>query len=283
MGDNSRIWTIGEGKILGPKDCLIMGILNVTPDSFYDGGKFFPLDSAISHGEELLKEGADIIDIGGESTRPFSERVGLEEELKRVIPVVKGLKGKYSDVIISVDTYKAKVAEESIKEGALIINDVSACRFDPELLDVLVEFKPGYVLMHSLGRPEDMQKSPHYDDVIEELLNFFDYHLNILIKSGLPEENIVIDPGIGFGKLLEHNLTILREIKRFYVFGRPVLVGLSNKSMWEKMFGLGREDRKTVTQVSTALLLERGVLIHRVHEVLATRQTAAIVNAFLGR
>ena len=275
-----RFWKIGKDKVLGPKDYLIMGILNVTPDSFYDGGRYYSQDTAVSHGEKLIKEGADIIDIGGESTRPFSERVSLEDELMRVLPVIKRLRKKFPECVISIDTYKAKVAEEAIREGVLIVNDVSACRFDPELMDVLVEFKPGYVLMHSLGRPEDMQKSPQYDDVIEELLRFFDKHLNLLVRAGLPEENIVIDPGIGFGKLLEHNLIILREIEKFYVFGRPVLIGLSNKSMWEKMLGLKKDERQTATQVATALLLEKGVFVHRVHEVLLTRQTAAIVEAF---
>ncbi len=274
-----RFWKIGKGKILGPKDYLIMGILNVTPDSFYDGGRYLKLDDALVHAQRLLQEGADIIDVGGESTRPFSQRVSLEEELDRVLPVIKKVIQKFPEAIISIDTYKAKVAERALEEGALIVNDISACRFDPELLDVVVEFKPGYVLMHTLGKPEDMQKAPYYENVIEDLLKFFDKNLNMLVKAGVPEENIVLDPGIGFGKLLEHNLMILREIERFYIFGRPVLVGLSNKSMWEKMLGLKKDERQTATQVATALLLEKGVFIHRVHEVLLTRQTAAIVSA----
>ncbi len=278
-----KYWKIGGGRVLGPKNYLIMGILNVTPDSFYDGGKYFDTDFAVFHGENLIKEGADIIDVGGESTRPFSKRVGAKEELSRVIPVIIKLLKKFPEVVLSIDTYKAEVAEKAIREGVLIVNDISACRFDPELLDVLVEFKPGYVLMHCLGTPENMQVNPEYEDVVEDLLKFFDKHLNILVKAGVPEENIVIDPGIGFGKKLEHNLAILREIEKFYTFGRPVLVGLSNKSMWEKMFGLKKDERKTVTQVATALLLERGVFVHRVHEVLMTKQTAAIVEAFKGK
>ena len=274
-----RFWKIGRGRILGPKNYLIMGILNVTPDSFYDGGRYLKLDDAVAHAQRLIREGADIIDIGGESTRPFSQRVSLLEELNRVIPVIKRIMQKFPEAVISTDTYKAKVAEKALEEGALIVNDISACRFDPELLDVVVQYKPGYVLMHTLGKPEDMQKNPYYENVIEDLLRFFDKKLNMLVKAGVPEENIVLDPGIGFGKLLEHNLTILKEIERFYIFGRPVLVGLSNKSMWEKMLGLKKDERQTATQVATALLLEKGVFVHRVHEVLLTRQTAAIVSA----
>jgi len=272
------IWKVCGGRELTPDPFLIVGILNVTPDSFYDGGKYFDRSGAINHAREMLDEGADIIDIGGESTRPFSERVDEEEEKRRVMPVLKALISSIDNIVVSVDTYKARVAEEALKNGALIINDVSACRFDPELLDVVAQYKPGYVLMHSKGKPEDMQKDPRYKDVIGELLDFFEENLKKLTKAGLPEENIVIDPGIGFGKLLEHNLSILKNIARFSVFGRPIYIGLSNKSMWEKLLGLKLGERGVATQVATAISAIKGVSIHRVHDVKLTRDTLRIVE-----
>ncbi len=217
--------------------------------------------------------------MGGESTRPFSPQVSLEEEIKRVIPVVQAIKENLPQAVISVDTYKAEVARRALEKGAEIINDVSACTFDPSLLEVVVEYKPGYVLMHSLGRPETMQENPHYENVVEEIYAFFEEKLNLLVKKGLPEENIVLDPGIGFGKLLEHNLAILANIEKFFSLGRPLYVGLSNKSMWEKLLGLKVGERQIATQVATALLAQKGVYIHRVHEVKETKETLTIVEA----
>jgi len=162
--------------VLGPAPFLIVGILNVTPDSFYDGGAYNSLDRAIQRAEEILTGGGHIIDVGGESTRPFSQRVELEQELARVLPVIKEISAKFPQVFISVDTYKAEVARQSLEAGAVIINDVSACRFDSSLIDVLVQYKPGYVLMHSLGRPETMQQDPKYTDVIDEIRSFFEKH-----------------------------------------------------------------------------------------------------------
>lgn len=272
------IWKTLRGS-LRPTPFLIVGILNVTPDSFYDGGRYFQLKEAVARVQEIIKEGGDIIDIGGESTRPYSPRVSLEEELKRVIPLVKAVKANMPEAIISVDTYKAEVAREALVNGAEIINDVSACSFDPVLIDILTEFKPGYVLMHSLGRPETMQDNPYYENVVQDICKFFEQKLNFLVKKGLPEENIVLDPGIGFGKLLEHNLAILANIEEFFKFNRPIYMGLSNKSLWEKLLGLKPEERKMATQVATALLAEKGVCIHRVHEVKETKDTLTIVKA----
>lgn len=273
------IWKTLRGS-LRPTPFLIVGVLNVTPDSFYDGGKYFQLKEAVLRAQEIINQGGDIIDIGGESTRPYSPRVPLEEELSRVIPLVKAVKTQMPEAVISVDTYKAEVAKEALISGAEIINDVSACSFDSALIDVLTEFKPGYVLMHSLGRPETMQDSPFYEDVVKDICNFFEQKLNFLVKKGLPEENIVLDPGIGFGKLLEHNLAILANIEEFFKFNRPIYIGLSNKSLWEKLLGLKLEERSIATQVATALLAEKGVCIHRVHEVKETKDTLTIVKAF---
>jgi len=272
------IWKTLRGS-LKPTPFLIVGILNVTPDSFYDGGKYFDPTQALARAGEILSQGGNIIDVGGESTRPFSPRVSLEEAIKRVIPVVQAIKENLPQAVISVDTYKAEVARRALEKGAEIINDVSACTFDPSLLEVVVEYKPGYVLMHSLGRPETMQENPHYENVVEEIYAFFEEKLNFLVKKGLPEENIVLDPGIGFGKLLEHNLAILANIEKFFSLGRPLYVGLSNKSMWEKLLGLKVGERQIATQVATALLAQKGVYIHRVHEVKETKETLTIVEA----
>jgi dihydropteroate synthase len=263
---------------LGPAPFFIAGIVNVTPDSFYDGGAHPDTESGLAHALELARQGAHILDIGGESTRPYSDPVGEAEELSRVLPVVEGLVAARTCAVISVDTYKAKVAARCLEAGAAIINDVSGFRFEPELLDVLAEYKPGYVLMHSLGRPEDMQDEPKYDDVVGEIMAFFEERLGVLERAGLPLDRVVLDPGIGFGKKLEHNLAILREIGRFNEFGLPVYMGLSNKSVWQGLVGAEPGQRQNATQAATAVLAAKGVPIHRVHEVQLTRQTLTIAR-----
>jgi len=257
---------------------LIVGILNLTPDSFYDGGKYSDLASALDKVDEIITYG-DIIDVGGESTRPYSKRISALEEKQRVMPVLDAILEKYPQAVVSLDTYRSEVAKIGLDKGVQIINDVSGFEFDPVLLDVILEYQPGYVLMHSLGRPENMQDDPKYDDVIDEIKSFFVEKLNVLVKGGLDEEKIVLDPGIGFGKLLEHNLTILARIEEFFELGRPIFLGLSNKSMWEKLLGLGLGERQVATQVGTALMAAKGVAIHRVHEVKLTRDTLTIVQA----
>jgi len=271
-------WTLKGGKVLGPAPFFIAGVVNVTPDSFYDGGAHGDTLSGIAHGVELARQGADILDVGGESTRPYADSVSEAEELERVIPVVKALAEADSGCVVSVDTYKAKVAAEALDAGADILNDVSAFRYDPELLDIIAQYKPGYVLMHSLGRPEDMQDAPAYSNVVEDIIAFFDERLEILDKAGLPMDHVVLDPGIGFGKSLEHNLTILREIERFESMGLPLYMGLSNKSLWHGLLGLEVDERQNATQVATALTAAKGVPIHRVHDVELARQTLTIVR-----
>jgi dihydropteroate synthase len=275
---NETTWTVKGGKVLGPAPFFIAGIVNVTPDSFYDGGTHADTASGVAHGLELARQGAHILDVGGESTRPYGEAVGEAEELARVLPVVEGLVKARTCSVISVDTYKAGVAARCLEAGAAIINDVSGFRFEPELLDVLVEHKPGYVLMHSLGRPEDMQDEPRYEDVVGEIMAFFEERLGVLERAGLPLDRVVLDPGIGFGKKLEHNLAILREIERFYELGLPVYMGLSNKSLWQGLLGLEVGQRQNATQAATAVLAARGVPIHRVHEVQLTRQSLTIAR-----
>ncbi len=271
-------WIVKGGMVLGPAPFFIAGIVNVTPDSFYDGGQHEEEQSGVTHGLRLAREGAHILDVGGESTRPYADSVSESEELERVIPVITGLVEADIASVVSVDTYKAKVAAAALEAGAVILNDVSAFSFEPELLDVIGQYKPGYVLMHSLGKPEDMQDQPKYDNVVDEILWFFEKKLNVLDKAGLPKDRIVLDPGIGFGKLLEHNLAILRDISRFEELGLPIYMGLSNKSIWQGLLGLDVDERQNATQAATAVMAQKGVPIHRVHEVALTRQTLTIVN-----
>lgn len=284
----TETWTIRGGRVLGPVPFLLAGIINATPDSFYDGGRHYAPAAAVLQGRRLLEDGAHILDVGGESTRPGAQEVSEADELLRVVPVIRelaelpsrdmdGHPGPFP--VLAVDTYKATVAAAALEAGAAIVNDVSACRFDPALLDVVAQLKPGYVLMHSQGEPRTMQKNPHYGDVVDDICAFFEERLAVLTAAGVPEVNIVLDPGIGFGKLLDHNLSILRGIERFGKLGRPIYMGLSNKSLWGTLLGLGAQDRQQATAVATALLVARGVLVHRVHEVALSRQAALVAVA----
>lgn len=265
--------------MLGPAPFFVAGIVNVTPDSFYDGGKNYDPRQAVAHGRMLADQGAHILDVGGESTRPFAAPVSEADELQRVIPVIRELAENY---VVSVDTVKSEVARKALEAGASIVNDVSAFSQDPRLLEVVADIKPGYVLMHTKGTPEEMQISPSYDNVLEEILTFFKKSLEKLTKSGLPENRIVVDPGIGFGKTLEHNLEILKNIDQIMALGFPVYMGLSNKSLWGKLLGLDEGQRQNATQAATAVLGMRGVPVHRVHEVDLTIQTLKIVQEIGG-
>ena len=264
-------WDVCRGRTLGPAPFFVVGILNATPDSFYDGGALTGTDALVARGLALLDQGADILDIGGESTRPFAEAVPADVELERVLPVVRGVLGARPDAVVSVDTTKSAVARACLEAGALIVNDVSAAGADPELLDVIAQCKPGYVLMHSQGDPGAMQVDPRYDDVVDEIRRFFAARLETLVRAGVPETNVVLDPGIGFGKTLRHNLEILKNIERFFEFGRPVFMGLSNKSLWKGLLGRDGRERNAATLAATVALYGRGVRIHRVHEVREAR------------
>lgn len=260
----SVTWTLLGGRVLGPAPFVVCAILNVTPDSFYDGGRHSGVEAAVAHGRRLVAEGAAVLDVGGESTRPGAESVGADEELVRVLPVVRALS---ASAPVSIDTTKADVAAACLAAGAAIVNDVSACRFDPALMDVLAQEKPGYVLMHAQGEPRTMQRDPRYADVVDDIKAFFEERLARLIRAGLPEDHIVLDPGIGFGKTLEHNLAIFRRIEEFMSLGRPIYMGLSNKSWLGKLLGLEPGGRQEATRIASALLQTRGVRIHRLHEV----------------
>lgn len=276
-------WRVGGAKTLSLTEPMIMGIVNCTPDSFFDGGLLSTPQAAVAHGLTLARQGARILDVGGESTRPGAKPVPEVEERERVLPVLSGLTRERAlgsmDILLSVDTYKSGVAAAALDCGAEIINDVSACRFDPGLVDVLSQYKPGYVLMHSLGRPETMQQAPRYGNVVDDVLAFLHQRMDMLVAAGLNEECIVLDPGVGFGKLLEHNIAILRGVGRFLALGRPLLIGVSNKSLWLGLLGLEPAERGMATQVATALLATAGVALHRVHDVENTARTLRIVQA----
>lgn len=244
-----------------------MGILNTTPDSFYDGGLYADADAALVHARKLLYDGADIIDIGAESTRPGAYPVSAAEESRRLIPALRLIKDAFGNALISVDTRNSVTAMQALEAGAHIINDVSAFRHDPAMLDVLVQYKPGYVLMHSQGDPLTMQNNPSYDDVVDEVAAFFETRLSALAKAGLPEDRVVLDPGIGFGKKLEHNLALMQAGKRFAELGRPLLAGVSNKSLFGELHGLDIACRREATRKAIRLMAARGYNWHRVHDI----------------
>jgi dihydropteroate synthase len=258
-----------------------MGIVNITPDSFYDGGAHETPESAVRHALRLLEQGAHILDLGAESSRPGAREVSPEEEQARLLPVLHGLRAhpQGGEAVVSIDTYRASTARRALESGADVINDISACAFDPALLDVLVEYKPGYVLMHCRGRPADMQDDPRYADVVDEVLHFFETGLARLCAAGLAEESIVLDPGIGFGKRLEDNLALLRGAARLGSLGRPLLAGLSMKSLFGELLDIPLERRGPATQVATALLAAKGVLAHRVHDVAGALEALRLAQA----
>lgn len=256
----------------------IMGILNVTPDSFSDGGLFFNKDKAIAHGEKMAEEGADIIDVGGESTRPFSTPVPVEEEIRRVIPVIREL-AKRVKVPISIDTHKSEVAKRALGEGAAMVNDISAMRLDPEMANVVHDFRVPVILMHMKGTPQDMQINPHYDSLIPEIIDFLKERIGVARNGGIPEENIVVDPGIGFGKTRDHNLMIIRELRRFKVLGRPILVGTSRKAFIGDILNKGLDDKDVGTYATIAACVLNGASIVRVHRVKEPREITQMIDA----
>lgn len=269
-------------RIIDTSIPVIMGIVNVTPDSFSDGGKFFDPDSAIAHAVELAEEGADILDIGGESTRPGSDPVLLDEEIRRVVPVIEGIIAKGITIPISIDTRRLNVAEKAVEAGAMIVNDVAALSDELEIADLVAEKNLGVVLMHMQGRPKIMQEKPHYDDVIGEIGDFFRERLDFAIGKGIPDENIVLDPGIGFGKLLEHNLEILANCGEWLKMGHPILVGLSRKRFIGEILGNDVSDRLYGTIGACVSALYSGARIFRVHDVKAVREALKVAFTILG-
>lgn len=282
-GPSPSPWIVAGGANLAPAAPFgVMGILNLTPDSFYDGGKHAAGEAALRQALALSEAGADLLDLGAESSRPGARPLTPEEEQQRLIPVLDAVREKLPGIPLSVDTVHAATAAAALDRGAVIINDVSACGVDPELVDVLAERRPGYVLMHSQGRPPEMQAAPRYADVCLEVRRFFARELARLVKAGLPEEHIVLDPGIGFGKTLSHNLALLAHMEDFLEFGRPLLVGLSMKSLFGDLLGLPVEARGAATQTASALLWERGIFWHRVHDVAGVRGALRLAATLAG-
>ncbi len=249
---------------------LIMGILNVTPDSFADGGSYYHLDAALQHARSLVAAGADILDVGGESTRPFSDPVPLDEELRRVLPVIQALRADMAErkVAISIDTYKAEVARQALAAGAHLINDISALRFDPLMVKVAAHFNAPVILMHMQGTPKSMQADPRYQDLLAEIKSFLAERRDFALAHGLPRESIVLDPGIGFGKTFGHNLTILNHFDTFLELGCPLLVGPSRKAfIGHYLGGLPPDQRDIGTLAPLAMAVLKGAKIVRVHNV----------------
>jgi dihydropteroate synthase len=258
---------------------LIMGVVNVTPDSFSDGGRFLDADAAVEHGLRLAGEGADILDIGGESTRPGAEPVGADEELRRVVPVIERL-ARNGQVRLSIDTTKAGVARAALEAGATLVNDVSALRFDPEMAALVAETGAGCCLMHMLGEPRTMQENPRYEDVVSEVKAFLEERLAFAVGEGIDEDRVWLDPGIGFGKTVEHNLELLRRLDEIVAIGRPVVVGTSRKSFLGKLAGgRGEGERLPGTIATNVLALERGASVFRVHDVAPNADALAVATA----
>jgi dihydropteroate synthase len=257
----------------------LMGVVNVTPDSFSDGGQYLDPAAAVRHGEELVRDGAAILDVGGESTRPGAREVDEVEELRRVEPVVRALTG---DATVSIDTSKLAVAEAALDAGASIVNDVTAFKHDPEMAGLCAERGVGVVLMHMPGNPRTMQDDPTYEDVVDDVKAFLAERMEFALAEGIAEERVWLDPGIGFGKTLEHNLELLRRLRELRELGRPLVVGTSRKSFIGKVDGSDVEDRIGGSIASSVLAAAEGADVLRVHDVAEMAQALAVTNAVLG-
>ena len=259
---------------------LLMGILNITPDSFSDGGKYLTLNEALKRAHEMIEEGVDIIDIGGESTRPGSEPVSLDEELKRIIPIIEALK-KDSDIAISVDTYKPQVMKEAIDRDVAMINDVYALR-QPGAIDVIKHSKVGVCLMHMQGTPQTMQINPHYTNVVSEVKSFLEARANDLVSEGIEKSRMILDPGFGFGKTFEHNIALLQHLESFKSLKLPVLVGLSRKSFIRKILNGEHDDHLSGSIAAAIFSVIKGAKILRVHDIKETKSALNIINVAQG-
>jgi dihydropteroate synthase len=264
---SEMLWKTSDSAVDFSQHSVIMGVLNVTPDSFSDGGQFSTTEKAIEHGARMAAEGAQIIDVGGESTRPGAESVSADEELSRVLPVIVKLREKIA-AFISIDTTKAAVARRALDAGASIINDVTGGRGDPEMMKLAAEKKAGFIIMHMQGSPRTMQTNPHYDDVVGEVADFFRQQYVCALQCGIDSMAIAFDPGIGFGKTVEHNLELLSNLPRLRVHDRPIVVGVSRKSSLGLMIGSAEMSARLAPTIAfTALLRERGANVLRVHDV----------------
>ncbi len=278
-----RQWKIGDRIFDLSRQGLIMGILNVTPDSFSDSGKFFTVEKAVEHGLRIVREGAQIVDVGGESTRPGAEPVAAEEELRRVIPVIEKLRAKI-DTVISIDTSKAQVARAAIQAGASIVNDVTGGRGDVEIMPLVAETKSAFIIMHMQGNPRTMQIEPRYVDVVSEVADFFRQQYARALEYGINPMAIAFDPGIGFGKTLQHNLELLARLDELHVHDRPLVIGVSRKSFLAKLIDSSEmKDRLAPAVALTSFLRARGANVFRVHDVKENVNALRVTETILQR
>ena len=257
---------------------LIMGIVNVTPDSFSDGGKYFTLESAYEHSKKLIKDGADIIDIGGESSRPGSKSISSEKELERTIPLISKIHSNFPEVVISIDTTKSEVAEQAILSGANIVNDISGLSFDDNMVKVVSKYGVPLVVMHMQGKPETMQDAPFYNNLIEDIKSFFEERIRYATQFGIQKNRIILDPGIGFGKSYKHNFKLINQLEKFSGFKLPILIGPSRKSFIGIALNEEPESRLEGTLAAVAAGILRGAKIVRVHDVKQIRKVAKIID-----
>lgn len=267
-----------KGKIISLERPLVMGIINSTPDSFYSGNLEDGLNGMVARAENMIANGVDIIDIGGQSTRPGSARISAEEEFRRVIPVIKAIHEKFPEIIISIDTYYAAIAKSSVEAGASIVNDISGGNMDESMIISVATLGVPYICMHMKGSPDNMQVNPRYDDVVEEVMHFFIKKTNECINAGI--RDIIIDPGFGFGKTIQHNLTLLRHLSFFKILNMPVMAGLSRKSTVYKTLGVPVEEALNGTTVLNTLAIHNGADIIRVHDVKEAKEVITLMAAY---
>ena len=276
------IWRTRRAALDLSRRARVMGILNVTPDSFSDGGSHFGIEAALAHAREMIVQGVDIIDVGGESTRPGSLPVPADEETKRTAPVIRALRAEW-DGLISIDTSKAAVAKAAIESGADIVNDVSGLRADPQMAEVCATSRCGVVVMHMQGTPQNMQVAPHYADVVSEVADFFNERMASLTAQGITPENICVDPGIGFGKTLDQNIALLKALNKIAPAGRPLLLGVSRKSCIAGMLeSPDIKERDWPTVAITSWARQQGTMLHRVHEARPNLQALRMTEAIMG-
>lgn len=267
-----------KGRSLVVDKPLVMGIINATPDSFFEGSRSKGIDAILKKAGQMLDEGADILDIGGQSTRPGSEKISIEEELKRVIGPVEAIQKKFPDSFVSIDTYYSKVANEAVNAGASIINDISGGNLDKNMFSTVAALQVAYVLVHMKGTPQTMQADPHYPDVTKEVKNFFTGKLNDLEKAGI--KDIIIDPGFGFGKTIAHNFELLKNLPALQSLGRPVMIGLSRKSTVYRTLNIAADEALNGTTVLHTIALLNGANIIRVHDVKEAKETIKLFSAY---
>ncbi len=267
-----------KGKLLTLDSPIIMGIINITPDSFYKESRIQQMDGIMARTQQMITEGADIIDIGGQSTRPGSIRITAEDEAERVVPVVENIKQHFPDAIISVDTFYATVAQKAVAAGAAIINDISSGDMDPDMIETIARLQVPYICMHMKGTPDTMQQQPHYDDVVKEVLDYLILKVKTCTDAGI--KDIIIDPGFGFGKNVTHNFRLLHSLSLFNMIERPLLVGLSRKSTISKILSVPAEEALNGTTVLNTIALMNGAKILRVHDVKAAREAVKLFVAY---